>query len=245
MNCPNCGTSVPAKRALCPSCGADVRPPNARPSAARQVASGVFKALAFLILGPVVICAAFPLIGGIVSLFTPHPTDAPAPSPVVVTPPRPALRALVPTSQFRAQTWRFTTEVPADGWQRPGFDDRAWKQGPGPFGAFGPDASGAYRPPAAVVRTPWRTADIWLRRTAKLPPVAPAVPMFLVFHDEDVEIYLDGQLGAKASGYTVVYDALPIRPAARTRLKPGASVTRAVHCHQTGGGQEINVGIAQ
>ena len=48
---------------------------------------------------------------------------------------------------------------------------------------------------------------------------------------------------AGEGGFTSGYVPLEIRPAARALLKPGARVLLAVHCHQTGGGQNIDVGL--
>jgi hypothetical protein len=59
-----------------------------------------------------------------------------------------------------------------------------------------------------------------------------------------VEIYVNGVLAATESGFTASYDTLEIKPAALALLKPGATFTLAVHCHQTAGGQNIDVGIA-
>jgi hypothetical protein len=67
---------------------------------------------------------------------------------------------------------------------------------------------------------------------------------FYVYHDEDVEIYVNGILAATESGFTTGYVTLEMRPAARALLKPGAKITLAVHCHQTAGGQGIDVGLA-
>ena len=67
---------------------------------------------------------------------------------------------------------------------------------------------------------------------------------FYAYHDEDVEIYIDGVLAATETGFTTGYVPLEIRPLARALLKPGAQVTLAVHCHQTAGGQNVDVGLA-
>ena len=59
-----------------------------------------------------------------------------------------------------------------------------------------------------------------------------------------MEIYLNGVLAASASGYTGDYETLPIAPAAFATLKMGEANIIAVHCHQTTGGQYVDVGIA-
>jgi hypothetical protein len=142
---------------------------------------------------------------------------------------------LVPTSREKGQPWRFTTDKAAEGWFRPGFDAAGWKEGPGGFGTE--------RTPGAVVRTEWNTSDIWIRREITLPDELPPELYLLMHHDEDAEVYLNGVPAAKVSGYTTGYEEVPISREARAALKPGKNVV-AVHCHQTTGGQYIDVGLA-
>lgn len=66
--------------------------------------------------------------------------------------------------------------------------------------------------------------------------------MLFMHHDEDVEVYLNGVLACRLGGYTTAYQPAAIADAARKTLKPHGNVL-AVHCHQTGGGQSINVGL--
>jgi len=66
---------------------------------------------------------------------------------------------------------------------------------------------------------------------------------FQVHHDEDVEIYINGVLAANAKGFITDYELVPMRPAAKAALKSGDKNILAVHCHQTTGGQDIDVGI--
>ena len=140
---------------------------------------------------------------------------------------------LVPTSQDEPINWHYTTTKPADNWFTPTFDDAAWQTG---SAVFGHDAPG--------VRTQWTTDDIWIRRTFNLPAVIPAKLVFLAQHDEDAEIYVNGVLAATVTGFTGEYAQLPMNEAGRAALKPGQNVL-AVHCHQTVGGQAIDVGITQ
>ena len=54
---------------------------------------------------------------------------------------------------------------------------------------------------------------------------------------------INGIKAADAPGYAGNYAAVPLSEAARAAVKPGKNVL-AVHCHQTVGGQGIDVGIA-
>ncbi len=129
--------------------------------------------------------------------------------------------------------WSYTLDRPADTWMKPDFQAASWKVGPGGFGSKGT--------PGARIGTNWRSSDIWLRRTFDLKDV-PAAPAFLCHHDEDVEIYINGIMAAQATGYTARYEVLPMTTAGLAALKPGQN-TIAVHCHQTYGGQFIDVAL--
>jgi len=149
-------------------------------------------------------------------------------------PPVPVIKEVVPTSQLKGVNWRFTFEPPAATWIQPGFSDAAWKEGPGGFGTEGT--------PGAVARTEWKTANIWLRREFDWPAGPTAKPGLLVHHDEDVEIYINGVLAGQAGGFVSDYEEMAMTPAGVAALKPGKNVL-AVHCHQTTGGQYVDVGI--
>jgi len=149
--------------------------------------------------------------------------------------PGPTLKTIVDSSRDAPVDWRYTTERPAEPWTTTSFDDGAWTTGPGGFGTR--------NTPGAVVRTVWNTADIWLRRSFELPAgFAASDPHLLVHHDEDVDVYIDGALAVRLAGYTTDYDVEAMTPDARARLTPGRH-TLAVHCHQTTGGQYVDVGI--
>jgi hypothetical protein len=149
-------------------------------------------------------------------------------------PPPPEVKAIVPTSQGKGISWHYAIEKPAGDWFQPGFDDSAWKEGPGGFGTEGT--------PGAVVRTEWKTSDIWLRRSFDWPAGKVENPLLFLLHDEDAEVYINGVLAGKAGGFNSDYEELPLTPEGRAALKPGKNVF-AVHCHQTQGGQSIDVGI--
>jgi hypothetical protein len=150
-------------------------------------------------------------------------------------PAAPQFRAVVADSREQAQTWRYTTDKPADGWQSAGFDDSSWKEAPGGFGTRAT--------PGTTVRTEWNTPDIWVRRTFELPAGQLTDPQLVVHHDEDAEVYVNGVLAAKLDGYTSGYEEAPLSAESKAALKPGEKNVIAIHCRQTSGGQYIDAGL--
>ncbi len=150
-----------------------------------------------------------------------------APMPVA-----PALTPLIATSKTTPLNWRYTTEAPPANWTQPSFDDSRWKTGPAMFGTVGPS------------RTKWTTDDIWIRREFTLPQGSYSNLHFSAFYDEDISIYVNGVLATKEPGYSNDYEDLDIRPEAAALLKPGARIVIAAHCHQTYGGQGIDIGLS-
>ena len=149
---------------------------------------------------------------------------------------REEVKTLLPTSQERPQTWRYTLDSPPDGWTRADFEDASWREAPGGFGTEGT--------PGAVIGTKWDTHEIWIRRHFNLPAGDYSHAELLLHHDDDAEIYLNGALATKQSGYIAEYQEFPIAAEARQALKPGDNVI-AIHCHQNGGGQFIDAGIVE
>ena len=148
---------------------------------------------------------------------------------------------LVATSEAAGLPWRHTLAAPPAGWEAADFDDRGWATSPGGFGTRGT--------PGAVVRTEWRTADIWLRReftlsAADVAGLETGAVALRLHHDEDAEIFLNGVSAARPRGWTGGYTELPAEPAAVRALRPGRNVI-AVHCHQVSGGQYIDVGLVR
>ncbi|MFW6164144.1 MAG: hypothetical protein ACODAJ_15355, partial [Planctomycetota bacterium] len=140
------------------------------------------------------------------------------------------LPALLPAP---GATWRYTVQDPGQGWFRPDFDDLRWSAGRGGFGTPGT--------PGARLGTRWQTKEIWLRRTFEL-DARPVAPAFLVHHDEDLTIHLNGVLAASIDGHRKDYRLVPLGRKALQALKTGTN-TIAVHCTQTSGGQYVDVGL--
>jgi hypothetical protein len=145
-------------------------------------------------------------------------------------------KEVVPTAQTAQVKWRYTLEQPPADWMKPGFDDSAWKEGVGGFGTKGT--------PGAIIGTDWKTKQIWLRREFTLPERPLKNPRLLLIYDEDPEVYLNGVLASKLTGWITAYEEADIVPVALATLKPGKSIM-AVRASQTTGGQSIDVGIVE
>jgi hypothetical protein len=151
-------------------------------------------------------------------------------------PPMPVIKAVVPAADRQPAMWRYTTTKPAADWAKAGFDDAAWKEGKSGFGTEGT--------PGAIIGTVWNTPEIWLRREVEIPTDKLKNLELWIHHDEDAEIYINGVAGAHPKGYVSDYFNRPPNAAGIAALKPGKNLI-AVHCHQTGGGQYIDVGLVE
>jgi predicted alpha-1,2-mannosidase len=142
---------------------------------------------------------------------------------------QPVITTLAPVSPAKSFTWRYTTTQPGEGWFTPGFSDTAWQQGRGGFGTA--DVK-------VTPNTPWTSPDIWMRTTFNLKTL-PAHAKLAVYHDQDVEIYLNGVLAATEADYVHKYKSLPITAEALATLKVGQN-TLAMHVrHPEDGGRRF------
>ena len=128
--------------------------------------------------------------------------------------------------------WQYATSKPTDDWASPEFDDGNWKQGIPGFGS--PGTKGA------VIRTEWRTQDIWMRRRFDWNPTKVDDLRFAIQHDDHTQVYLNGVLAWSAKGYITDYALFRPNEKALATLKPTGNLI-AVHCEQDFGGQSIHV----
>lgn len=148
--------------------------------------------------------------------------------------PGPPMKIILADAMVGRTKWRYTMEKPSENWFKPEFDAANWSEGLGGFGSEGT--------PGSYPNTAWKTADIWLRREFTLGTDDTLGMKLRVYHDEEATIYLNGVLALKLKGYTTDYEEYAISKEAEAALRPGNN-TIAVHCHQTSGGQGIDVGI--
>ena len=148
----------------------------------------------------------------------------------------PTFKTIIPTARAEASEWSYTTEMPADGWEKTDFDASAWRKGPSGFG--NPTT------PNSTVRTEWRTNDIWIRRSFELSAEDAASELVLdLYHDEDCVVYINGVKVLERQGFINNYAQFPIGNAEEA-IKARANVI-AIYCKQTSGGQYIDVGISR
>ncbi len=177
------------------------------------------KTVAFVFVGVVTACGSLSLSS---SVYADSPTESAD------------VRVLAPTAQDAPQQWRYTVREPEGDWRSVRFDDRPWQRAPAPFGSKGT--------PGIAPRTIWCTSDIWMRRSFDIAGELPQRIWLRVYHDEDVEVAINGVTVARVAGWTTTYDRVFLSRSARDALRIGKNVL-AVHCRQVVGGQGVDVGL--
>ena len=166
--------------------------------------------------------------------FKLHPDKVRAANLAVYEKP-PIVTYLMAGSEHEPQTWRFATEKPSDEWASNGFDDSAWKEGPGVFGKgkhFG-----------KRVRTSWTSDAIWLRRDFDLPEEIPSDVQLLLHHSGPLTVVINGQSWKLPDASTAGYRLIPLDERLRKALKPGGSNKIAIFCENGEGEHYIDLGL--
>jgi hypothetical protein len=140
---------------------------------------------------------------------------------------------LMPAAKDGPALWKYTTEKPGEEWMNAEFSDAEWQTGEAGFGSKG----------MPFMKTEWTKPHIWMRREIELLPNL-KTPVFVVCHDDDFEIYVNGVLAAQGKSSRPDYGEYNLNAAGTAALKPGKNLI-AVHCRNPNGLQNIDVGLGQ
>ena len=153
------------------------------------------------------------------------------------------IKPILSTAKDHAYKWHYVTETPSDRhWYSTTFDDSAWKIGEG---AMGHGINTTDFP--GLVKTDWNTNQIYQRRWFYLGDISQENInrlRFTIFHDDDVNIYINGVWAGAHAGCTFNYWFMDINKEALATLKPNSWNLIAVECKQGTGQQIIDVGLS-
>ena len=127
------------------------------------------------------------------------------------------------------ETKYIETQPPAE-WMKAVFDDKGWKTGKAPFG----DNNRA--------GTSWTSKDLWVRRSFNLATTSFNRLYLKLQHDDNVQVYINGEKIYDVTGYTHKFIYIPI-------TKPGllrkGNNLLAIYIKNTRGGQWLDAGLVQ
>ena len=127
----------------------------------------------------------------------------------------------------------YTEANPGESWMNNGFDDSQWKKGIAPFGNN-----------EGISKTMWQTKDIWVRRKFTISDLTANNLFLKLSHDDDVEVYLNGETVYKRVGWTNKYIYLPISADVKSKIKKGENIL-AIHVINNVGGAMLDAGIVE
>ena len=148
---------------------------------------------------------------------------------------RDVFKTIAPMADEGGWQARYTREVQQDGWQKPDFNDAAWREGTAAFGS--PDLS--------YVRTRWseENSDLYVRRTIDVTAADLQEELMLIYsHDDVFELYINGTKVADTGETWREGIRLPLSDELKKLLHPGKNVI-ASHCHNTTGGAYTDFGL--
>ena len=139
---------------------------------------------------------------------------------------------VLPASGALSYNAKISETNPGSNWEAVNFDDSKWRTAKGPFGDT--DKAG----------TLWKTDDIWMRRTFDLEALNFDALFLKISHDDDSEVYLNGEKIYSCVCWTNSYEYHQIVDAVKQKLKKKNNVL-AIHIKNNIGGQWLDAGIVE
>jgi len=133
---------------------------------------------------------------------------------------------VLPASDEKAYTVKYSEAAPAAGWEKSGFADADWKTGTAPFGD-------------GQATTQWKTKDLWVRRTFNLTQTDFNNLKLKIMHDDDVEVYLNGKNIYSCQCFNGKFIHVPVD----TKILQKGQNTLAIHVRNQTGGQWLDAGL--
>src|ERR1700761_3185952 len=119
-------------------------------------------------------------------------------------------RTIVPAADETNWQCKYTETTPQGNWSDPGYDDGGWQNGTAPFTNDKKEA-----------KTLWTSHDIWVRRSFTYANQDINKLILKLYHDDNVEVYLNGEEVYKTEGWTSDYKYIGLKEKVKSRLKNG------------------------
>ncbi len=142
-----------------------------------------------------------------------------------------APETLLPASDDAAYNVQYTEEAPADDWMNASFNDSKWKTGTAPFSN------------RKNAKTVWKSKNLWARRTFTINEIPDRKIYLKLFHDDNVEVYLNGEKIYNCDCWNNTTEYFPVDDAIKNKIRNGKNIL-AVHVANTAGGQGLDVGLS-
>ncbi|MET4080938.1 hypothetical protein ABIB40_000883 [Pedobacter sp. UYP30] len=143
-------------------------------------------------------------------------------------------KTILPATDEAAFKVHYTEQEPTKGWDDVDFDTKGWKVGQSPIGD---NPKG--------VKTLWNSDNIWVRRSFDLSNAKDLKNLFLKLnHDDNVEVFLNGNKIYKKQGWTQGFEMIPLGRAEAGYLKDGKNVL-AIHLMNSAGGRYLDFGLVE
>ncbi len=140
-------------------------------------------------------------------------------------------KTVLPAADETPYDCRYTEKQPANGWALQKFNDDSWDTGQAPFSDD-----------KVKAKTVWVSKNIWVRRTFSIDNTNIDKLFLKLDHDDNVEVYLNGEKVYTKVGWTSDFDLIPLSDAVKNKLKKDGNVL-AIHCANTAGGAWLDVGL--